>query len=176
MHTSNGGGPVSASADSIAGLGDELLATILRLKRLGARVLDHWQVDVTMSELAVLGRLSHSGPQRLSALAEWSQLDPSSASRQIADLVDHGYLERLDDPDDGRARLLTLTASGHDLLARIVSKRNEFFGDALRGWTDSDVARLHVLLHRLNADVGDSVSGEPASPHAVDRQSAPAGT
>lgn len=141
-------------------LGDELLTTILRLKRIGTRVLDEWHTSVTMPQLAVLGRLHSCGPQRLSGLAEWSQLDRSSASRHITELADRGLVERLTDPLDGRARLLQLTELGCELLARVVQRRDEFFRHALRGWSDTDIADLHLLLQRLNDDVGDTVAQE----------------
>lgn len=83
----------TTSEDLVSGLGEELLATVLRLKRIGARVLDEWHTSVTMPQLAVLGRLHSCGPQRLSTIADWSQLDRSSASRQITELADRGLVD-----------------------------------------------------------------------------------
>jgi len=148
----------TTSEDLVSGLGEELPATVLRLKRIGARVLDEWHTSVTMPQLAVLGRLHSCGPQRLSTIADWSQLDRSSASRQIAELADRGLVERMTDPLDGRARLLQLTDLGARLLAQVVQQRDEFFRHALRGWSDIDLAQLHLLLHRLNDDVGETVT------------------
>lgn len=118
---------------------------------------------MTMSQMAVLGRLHACGPQRLSTLAECSQLDRSSASRQITELADRGLVERLTDPLDGRARLLQLTECGSNLLARVVRQRDEFFRQTLHRWSDADVAQLHRLLHRLNDDVEDTVGRDAGS-------------
>jgi DNA-binding MarR family transcriptional regulator len=159
-HTRSTAESAASDDDLVSALGEELLTTILRLKRIGSRVLDEWHTSVTMPQLAVLGRLHSCGPQRLSTIADWSQLDRSSASRQLTELTDRGLVERLDDPQDGRARLLQLTDLGSALLARVVSQRNAFFRQALRTWSDADIAELHLLLHRLNDDVGDTVAPE----------------
>jgi DNA-binding MarR family transcriptional regulator len=111
--------------------------------------------------------LHSCGPQRLSTIADWSQLDRSSASRQLTELTDRGLVERLDDPQDGRARLLQLTELGSELLARVVAQRNDFFRHALRDWSDTDIAELHLLLHRLNDDVGDTVAPDAAALTAI---------
>jgi DNA-binding MarR family transcriptional regulator len=157
--------PTTPSEALAVALGDELLTTVLRIKRIGGRVLDEWHTQVTMPQLAVLGRLHSYGPQRLSTIADWSQLDRSSASRQITELADRGLVERLTDPLDGRARLLQLTELGAGLLAQVECRRDQFFRHALRDWSDDDIATLHRLLHRLNEDVGDTVAQDaPTSP------------
>lgn len=49
---------------------------------------------------------------RSSALAQGSRITKQSMSALIAELEKHGYVERVDDPDDARAARIRLTARG----------------------------------------------------------------
>jgi DNA-binding MarR family transcriptional regulator len=52
---------------------------------------------------------------RVSELAEGSQMTHQSMSELVAYLEGHGYVERIPDPNDARAKLVRLTAKGHEL-------------------------------------------------------------
>jgi DNA-binding MarR family transcriptional regulator len=54
---------------------------------------------------------------RLTELAERSGLSKQAVSEVVADLEALGYVERVPDPADGRAKTITLTARGHEALA-----------------------------------------------------------
>ena len=58
-------------------------------------------------------RLSES-PATTSQLAEHLGITKQATSELVLYLVDHGYLNRVPDPADRRARLLVLTDRGHD--------------------------------------------------------------
>lgn len=54
---------------------------------------------------------------RLTDLAERSGLTKQSVGEAVADLERHGYVERVPDPQDGRAKIIRLTAHGAEALA-----------------------------------------------------------
>src|SRR4051812_22666906 len=88
---------------------------LTRLTRAVARAKSLSQAEAGRMEYAnfsLLVPLAEAGPMRSSALAEAVFSDPSTVSRQVAHLVDLGYIERRPDPDDGRACHLALTGSG----------------------------------------------------------------
>lgn len=62
-------------------------------------------------------RVVDAGPVTVSALAELLGISKQGAGQIVDDMVRRGYLERYDDPDDGRARLLRLAPHGRDALA-----------------------------------------------------------
>jgi DNA-binding MarR family transcriptional regulator len=101
--------------------------------------------------LIVLGALSHRGPSRLSTLAEHCGFDPSTASRQVADLEKAGLLERATDPDDRRAVLLKASPKGKRLLQRLEAGRRQRMQRLVGDWTDQDIATFATLLARLNS-------------------------
>lgn len=53
---------------------------------------------------------------RLTRLAEKAQMAPQSMAELVDDLVKLGYLERVPDPTDRRAKLIVFTNSGLDAL------------------------------------------------------------
>jgi DNA-binding MarR family transcriptional regulator len=101
--------------------------------------------------LLVLGTLSYCGPSRLTTVAERTGLDPSTVSRQVADLEKAGLLARESDPEDRRAILLKATAEGQAVLDRLVRGRRRRVERLLSEWDGADIVALGRLLGQLNA-------------------------
>jgi DNA-binding MarR family transcriptional regulator len=101
--------------------------------------------------LMVLGTLAHCGPSRLTTVAERTGLDPSTVSRQVADLEKAGLLARDTDPEDRRAILLKATSEGQQLLDRLSSGRRRRVERLLSDWQPDDIVTLGRLLAQLNA-------------------------
>src|SRR5829696_6019412 len=76
------------------------------------------------SALLLLFPLVH-GPCRPGVLAEQSHADPSTISRQVAELVRRGLVERQADPSDGRASLLAITDAGREVCEQVRTLRRE---------------------------------------------------
>jgi DNA-binding MarR family transcriptional regulator len=102
---------------------------------------------------SLLGHLVHEGPRRASVLAETACVDPSTVSRQVADLVRAGLVERRPDPEDGRATLLAATPEGTAVHDARVARRQRVFARIVDGWAPEDVAVLTALLARFNDSV-----------------------
>ena len=97
----------------------------------------------------VLVRLSDTGPIRLSDLAGSVELDLSTISRQIRDLVADGLIARTPDPADGRAALLSLTEEGVAVLEAVSESRRRALALAIADWTDEERNALASGLLRL---------------------------
>jgi DNA-binding MarR family transcriptional regulator len=80
-------------------------------------------------------------------------LDKSTVSRGLAQLENLGLIERVGDPDDGRARLLRLTATGSTRFDAIRAQRQTEFRAILARWDTTDLSDLARLLTRLNTDL-----------------------
>ena len=101
--------------------------------------------------LMVLGTLAHCGPSRLTTVAERTGLDPSTVSRQVADLEKAGLLARDTDPEDRRAILLEATTEGQQLLDRLSRGRRRRVERLLSDWHPDDIVTFGRLLAQLNA-------------------------
>ncbi|MEV5972049.1 MarR family transcriptional regulator [Streptomyces sp. NPDC051921] len=104
---------------------------------------------------AVLALVKTHGDMRMSRMAELMAVDMSVCSRHVTHTVEHGWIERLPDPDDKRSRILRLTAEGHAMLDDLDRRVTEAFTRRLAEWSDEDVALLTTLLARLRDSFGD---------------------
>ncbi|MEU5103074.1 MarR family transcriptional regulator [Streptomyces sp. NPDC021354] len=100
-------------------------------------------------------------PLRVGEIAQRMQVAGPHATRQIHGLEQRVLVERVADPDDQRARLITLTAAGQQLVDRYLRVINGWFGEALSAWSDPDRRELVRLLGRMVDDLSahlDSVA------------------
>lgn len=71
-------------------------------------------VDVHPSHAIVFQHVPTEGT-RVTELAERTQLTKQYLGRLVAELESFGYLERIPDPTDGRAKLVRLSARGREI-------------------------------------------------------------
>ena len=71
--------------------------------------------DIGLNQARVFARINPEG-SRLSELAEAAQLSKQTVGSIVDQLERAGYVRREPDPDDGRARLVTMTAKGQELI------------------------------------------------------------
>jgi len=84
--------------------------------------------DVRPAHGCVFGYIERAGGVRLTELADRSGLTKQAVGEAVADLERLGYVERVPDPADGRAKIIKLTERGVDAMAAA----NEIFGDIER--------------------------------------------
>jgi DNA-binding MarR family transcriptional regulator len=118
---------------------------------------------VEWAAYGLLFQLVGTGPQRSSSLAETACVDPSTVSRQVAQLVKAGLVERQSDPEDGRASLLVATGAGRAVYQAKQEHRERMFARVLDGWTPADVEALTTLLSRLNDSFAEQRSALAAT-------------
>jgi DNA-binding MarR family transcriptional regulator len=94
-----------------------------------------------------------AGPQRVSLLAEHVYSDISTVSRQVTTLVSHGLLEKVTDPHDGRACMVSLSTEGADLVERLKASRGEWFRHLLQDWEPADAEAFGEYLERFATSV-----------------------
>jgi DNA-binding MarR family transcriptional regulator len=70
--------------------------------------------DVRPSHGCVFGTISPHDGARLTDLAELSGLTKQAVGEAVSDLERLGYVERAPDPQDGRAKIVKLTAKGQE--------------------------------------------------------------
>lgn len=125
----------------------QVARTILRLDVPHEALPDGASVGRTGYWLLVL--VSEQRQLRLSDLAGRVELDLSTISRQIRDLVGSGLITRTPDPADGRAALLSLTEQGEAVLEAVSEFRRRVLAEAIAEWTDDERDALADGLVRL---------------------------
>src|SRR3954469_742252 len=133
-----------------------LAEQVVRFVRLGARVksmLNTGDLGAEFSALMLLFPLRHLGPMRVTDLAEVKQADPSTISRQVAQLVKAGLARREADPVDGRASRLAVTESGVAACEKLQHLRLGMLSEALNHWPDERIVAFADLFEQFNSSV-----------------------
>ena len=71
---------------------------------------------LSMPQFGLLMQMHHKGPCGMSQVSERFEITPAAASQLVDKLVQNGFIQREEDPDDRRAKLLNLTDRIQNLL------------------------------------------------------------
>jgi DNA-binding MarR family transcriptional regulator len=123
------------------------------------------ELRYTMDRAAylLLGRLEAEGPMGVKALAQAMSIDSSTVTRQVTPLVDQGYVDRVPNPDDGRAVLLRLSRLGADRLHEVRRARIRLMSEMCGDWSAEDRERFTELLTRFNRAMVRRQAARPAA-------------
>jgi DNA-binding MarR family transcriptional regulator len=106
---------------------------------------------LTTSQLSALGVVARQGPIRLSDLAEIESMNPTMLSRVVAALDEAGLVRRRADPDDRRAGLIEVTATGRRTHDRLRAERGRVLADGLERLDPREIAAVEAALPALEA-------------------------
>jgi DNA-binding MarR family transcriptional regulator len=109
-------------------------------------------------------RFVGEGESRATHLAERLGVSAPVLSRHIAELEEHGYVVRRPDPEDGRAQLIALSASGAEKLRLIEDQRTAALRGLLQDWSQDDVELTARTLEKLAESLRTSARATTAGP------------
>ncbi|MGO6693777.1 MarR family winged helix-turn-helix transcriptional regulator [Rhizobium johnstonii] len=105
-----------------------------------------------LSHLDVLDavrRAQPAGEVTVGMIAEMLRIDPSRASRVVADMVGRSVLRREASQADARRIVVVMTEVGQDLLAEIVAQKLAIISEIVSDWPQEDVERFAALFERF---------------------------
>jgi DNA-binding MarR family transcriptional regulator len=105
------------------------------------------QHELSLTEIAVLGRLGRHGPATTAELARAEGMRPQSMSAAVTTLEERGLVERKPHPTDGRQLNIALTEKG--AVIRNSAK------DLKRAWLAQATTRLDEEERQALARAGD---------------------
>lgn len=97
------------------------------------------------------------------AVAARLGVDPSTASRLVAEAIQAGYLARATSPADARRARLGLTAAGRALAEGARRYQRAVFEQVTRDWPERERAEFARLFVKFAAAVAESLAA-PAAP------------
>jgi DNA-binding MarR family transcriptional regulator len=136
----------------------------------GWRVPDFLGVDVTMSQAKCLYLAAVHPGIGMSALAEHLHVGSSAVSGLVDRLVEHGYLDRYEDPVDRRAQLVSLTPAGTDVLDRIREFNADLLRTLLEGMSPAELDGLQLGLVALDREARRAFPTVPVDPRTPDER------
>ncbi|MBV8924809.1 MAG: MarR family transcriptional regulator [Bradyrhizobium sp.] len=135
----------------------ELVVQLVESSRLLRNYIDHRAKSrgTTRAQWVVLFRLREQEGLSQVDLADVLELQPISLVRLLDRLVEHGLLERRQDPKDRRANRLFLTASGRQLVDDLDSLRDAIAVDIMKDLSpqavETSLRALREIKDRIKA-------------------------
>jgi DNA-binding MarR family transcriptional regulator len=105
------------------------------------------RAGLTLAQARVLG-FAVLKPSSMREIADQFGSDPSNITAKVDRLLELGLVERLDDPQDGRIKLIAATEAGRRLSAELCSSR-EWLADVLGRLSDDEVDTVRSALALL---------------------------
>jgi DNA-binding MarR family transcriptional regulator len=133
------------------------------IARLSRRLRKHELAGLTPTQLAALATVEQTGPLRLGDLAAAERIAPSTLTRLVSALEEHGYVQRRAVPGDARAWTLVVTERGHDVLDRIRQENTLLLADSLQTLSPEQLSALAAALPALE-QLADAIPYPPAAP------------
>jgi DNA-binding MarR family transcriptional regulator len=108
--------------------------------------------DIRPGHGCVFGNIDPENGSRLTELAERACMTKQSVGEVTSDLEQRGYLERVADPSDGRAKIIRLTEQGRKAYAigrRLIEELEHDWADR---YGEERVAALREALETVTAE------------------------
>lgn len=117
----------------------------------------HGHPDIRQPHLPILEYIDREQGARITYLARHANVTIQAMGELVTYLERRGYVERVPDPSDGRAKLVRLTARGSELYALAVQLVTELEAT----WAGYLGKRKMRRLKRLLAELWDEIEAHP---------------
>jgi MarR family transcriptional regulator, organic hydroperoxide resistance regulator len=111
----------------------------------------------------VMAVLSSTGGQRQIDLADLTSIDASTLSRIVTRLVRMGLVARARSANSNREVVVTLSAKGSALVARLIPRAREIEADAAAGLSPEELALVKRCLRRIYGNMKSRRAGADGS-------------
>ncbi len=88
-------------------------------------------IGLSMQQFSILMQLHYRGTCGVSDISDRFEITNPAASQLVEKLVQAGYLERAEDPEDRRAKLITLSRKGKALVGRSIEEGHLWLDELL---------------------------------------------
>jgi DNA-binding MarR family transcriptional regulator len=104
---------------------------------------------LSMPQISILMQLHYKGSCGLSQISERFDISAAAASQLADKLVQAGYLERAEDPNDRRAKLLGLSEKGSKLVKHGIEERYRWMENLATTLSAEDQKKIASALETL---------------------------
>src|SRR3954463_7491620 len=129
----------------------EELAPRLRwtITRLARRLRQESGTDLGPSQVAALASIERHGPLSPREVAQIERIKRPTATRIVGHLEKAGLVERVKDPADGRASILSATPEARELLKRLGARKTAYLAKRLAAMNAEDRRTLERAAELL---------------------------
>lgn len=105
--------------------------------------------QLSIPEWKLLGQLYEKGEMRLALLADLLEVRPPLVTKLVDSLEKRGLIERVRDPEDSRARLISATKAGKELIPKAEKDVKRAMRALLDGVTREDLLTYLRVLTKI---------------------------
>ena len=120
---------------------------------------------LSMPQFSILMQLHHKGPCGMSGISEGYDITPAATSQLVDKLVHSELIQRVEDPADRRAKLLSLTDKGRELVLKGIQERYRWVEEMEAKLTPEQSSQISEALD-LMTRIGQELDAEPVQPPA----------
>jgi DNA-binding MarR family transcriptional regulator len=140
----------NASVDGRSSQLDEIAEALpQRANALSKLFLTRTRVCVSRTEVGVL-RILSAGPRRITELAAEERVTQPAITLLVNRLQERGWVERIPDPSDRRAVLVSLTPAGEEVFERLRAEYRALLHEEMATLEDSEVQTLAAAVSILD--------------------------
>jgi len=148
-------------------LSADLLSVVARLNRLATQRV---KMDLPYAQARLLSTIEDQGAARISDLAAFDHCSQPTMTTQVRRLEEAALVSRVTDPADARAVLISITAKGREVLARVRADRSAVVDPYLERLDTADRQSLTEAVRVMRAILTDATrNGESGSPTTTSR-------
>ncbi len=143
----------SSKAESLHSIERELRVLLRRVRRRSATNAHSIHPELQPTAYSILLHVLENEPARAAHIVDHLGIDKGAVSRNVAQLVGLGFLERTTDPSDGRAQTLVASDLGRQRVAELQRQRRSDVAGRLDSWTEAELEQFVERLVRYNASL-----------------------
>jgi len=110
---------------------------------------------LTSSQWRAIAQLSRTDGLTQVALANYLEIEPMTVCRLVDRLEARGFIERIPDPADRRAKLVWLTEKSRSMMDIVREIAFEVYREAFDGFSDTERQALVEGLQRISANLSE---------------------
>ncbi|GAA1699454.1 hypothetical protein GCM10009808_16340 [Microbacterium sediminicola] len=144
----------AAHRDAVRRLDGAIVGLVGSVRRYYIQLAENLHPGMLPGTAKLFTTIARTGPTTLSALVEVLTADKGMLSRQVSELEGLGLIARTPDPNDRRARLISITAEGAQRLDEARLPYEQRRAAALAAWPTASIEQFADLLNAF-------ISSEP---------------
>jgi DNA-binding MarR family transcriptional regulator len=146
--------PLAPEHESVSSIGQSMTRMKLMTGRrlIGRLAIQSVAPGLELSHLDVLDAVRRAQPEgevTVGTVADMLRIDPSRASRVVAEMVSRNILRRKASQADARRIVVVMTPLGQRLLSEIRAQKLSLVAEILGGWAEADVDAFAALFERF---------------------------
>lgn len=115
---------------------------------------------LSMPQFSILMQLHHKGPCGMSGVSAGYDITPAATSQLVDKLVQGGLIQRVEDPSDRRAKLLSLTDKGRNLIQKGIDERYRWLDELSSKLTEDELVKISEALDIMTR-AGQKLEADP---------------